>query len=180
MHFPSWTPDDIRHRKLAGAPSAGFDCGRVEQNEFLYRRAWLDQQESVSTTYLFFVGRRWAAYATFLMDSIPLSRKERGKIPYRTVGAVKLGQLGVDQRFQGGGLGTEIVVFGMSLAKSVGRRLACRYLTLDAQPDLVGWYEARGFVRNHLRQAERLEDALRHGRDPAHTPVSMRFDLRAV
>ncbi|HEX8695555.1 MAG TPA: hypothetical protein VF746_24290 [Longimicrobium sp.] len=93
--------EDLEQQKLDGFPPFGFDCHRPEQNAFLYERAWPEQQDSLSTTYLFFRDGRLAAYATVLMDSLSLSRSERGSIPYRYVSALKLGQMGVDSRFQG-------------------------------------------------------------------------------
>lgn len=165
-------------RRLDGHPPFGFDCGRPEQNAFLYDYAWSDQQDFLSTTYLFFRGGMLAAYATMLMDLLPLGPDERGDIRYSRISALKLGQLGVDRRFQGLGIGREVVGYTVELAREVGQRVACRYLTLDAQPDLVGWYEALGFVRNRVRQEERIADAIRHRRDPERVPVSMRFDMR--
>lgn len=171
--------ESFAYAKLDG-PVFGFDCGRSEQNEFFHERAWQDQQDSLSTTYLFYVHGLVAAYATITMDSLPLGRRERGSIPYRSVSSLKLAQLGVSRPFQGVGIGQAVVSAVYHLARQVGDRVGCRYVTLDAQPDLVTWYENQGFVRNRLRQAERVEDALRHHRDPAHIAVSMRFDLRSV
>lgn len=113
------------------------------------------------------------------MDALPLTRDERGpSIRFANVGAVKLAQLGVHDPFQGQGMGSRAVGFVIQLARKVSRRIACRYLTLDAQPDLVDWYARQGFIRNQRRQEERIREAVRHGRDPAGIAVSMRYDLR--
>lgn len=116
-------------------------------------------------------------YVTVLMDSLPLSRSERGSIPYRNISAVKLAQVGVEKRFQGEGIGTALVSFAVELAQEVRERVACRYVTLDAEPGLVEWYGRQGFVHNRLRQSERVAEAIRHHRQPEHIAVSMRFDL---
>jgi GNAT superfamily N-acetyltransferase len=169
---------NLSFRRLRALPPPGFDCGREEQNSFLYEHAWTDQEAFLSTTYLFFSRRMLAAYATVFMDALPLGADERGDIRFRNVSALKLGQLGVNTRFQGRGIGSEVVGFMIELAYEVGDRVACRYLTLDAHPDVVGWYEKQGFRRNLVRQDERIAMARRHGRDPAGVPVSMRFDVR--
>lgn len=174
-----WDPLEVYVRKLDGMPPYGFDCGRHEQNRFLHEFAWEDQTELLSTTYLFYLKGICASYATLFMDSIPLGRHERGlSIRYKSVSALKLGQLGVDSRFQGSGLGKHVVGYAVNVARDESQRVGCRYLTLDAQPDLVQWYEQQGFVRNLLRQDERIQDALRHRRDPEGIAVSMRLDLR--
>lgn len=173
------SPDDVEVRTLDGPPEQGFDCGRSDQNTFLYERAWTDQQEHVSVTYLYYVKGLLAAYATVCMDSLPLARRERGlAIRYRDVSALKLAQLGVDRAFQGMGLGKLVVADAISLAREEATRVGCRYLTLDAQPDLVDWYATQGFKRNQLRQELRIADALKHRRDAEEIAVSMRFDLR--
>jgi len=180
MPEPKIPSSEILDRKLDRYPPFGFDCGRNQQNAFLYDRAWPDQAESLSTTYLFYVGDALAAYATLFMDSLPLSRRERGPIPYQNVSSLKLGQMAVDRRFQGRGVGQYALGFAVELAEEVSDRVACRYVTLDAEPDLVEWYAIHGFTLNRLRQRERRETALRHQRDPERIPVSMRLDLRAL
>jgi GNAT superfamily N-acetyltransferase len=157
----------------------GFDCGRDEQNEHLRNRAVHDQEQRLSRTYLFQEEGLVASYVTVCMDSLPLTRRERGPaIRYQHVGSLKLAQLGVDMRFQGMGLGIAAVRFAVRLAQRVGDVVGCRYLTIDAQPDLVSWYKKQGFKQNDLRQSQRIAEAIQHGRDPAVLAVSMRFDLR--
>jgi len=170
--------DAIDVERLEGPPPGTFDCGREEQNRHLHDQAWQNQQKRLSTTSLLTVHGMPAAFVTVCMDALPLSRQERGTtIPYRWVGSLKLAQLGVDQRFQGAGLGRWAVSLAIQLAYDVGQHVGCRYVTLDAQPDLESWYGAQGFVRNELHQQQRKDDAVLHRRDPERIPISMRFDL---
>jgi hypothetical protein len=169
----------LRAERLEGSPPPAFDCGRDEQNEHLHRRAWEDQQQRLSTTYLLQRSGLPAGYVTVCMDSLPLARGEREPaIRYQHVSALKLAQLGIDLRFQGMGMGTEAVGFVVRLASRVGEQVGCRYVTLDAQPDLEGWYARQGFLRNQLQQQQRREDAISHRRDPETIAISMRYDLR--
>lgn len=166
-------------RRMDGPPAPGFDCGRKEQTAFLYERAYGDQQAGVSVTYLYYVKGILAAYATICMDALPLGPDERDRtVRYQEVGSLKLAQLGVTRSFQRMGVGKLVVADVLDRAKDEAWRVGCRYVTLDAHPDLVGWYEAQGFKRNRLRQQRRVQDAVAHGRDPATIAVSMRFDLR--
>jgi GNAT superfamily N-acetyltransferase len=167
----------IEGDRLEGPPPAGFDCARDAQNRFLYDSAWLDQQEAVSTTYLYYIQGLIAAYATVCMHGIVLGTRERPRsIRYKQVAAVHLAQLGVDRRFQGEGLGRRVIADMVGLARESSEFVGCRYLALDARPDLVGWYAKRGFRINKVMQKERIEAATGK-RDPADIPVSMRFDL---
>ena len=56
--------------------------------------------------------------------------------------------------------------------------IGCRYVTLDAERHLVGWYQGQGFVPNLEEQASREALAREQERDPESLPQSMRFDLR--
>ena len=173
------SPHEVVVRVLGEPPKAGFDCGREEQTRFLRERAWADQQAQLSVTYCYYLDEMLAAYAAVCMDAIALGKKEReSDVRYSQVGAVKLAQLGVSMPFQHRGIGRRLLADVIGLARKVASEIGCRYVTLDAQPDLVAWYERRGFKPNYLRQTERILDALTHGREPERIAVSMRFDLR--
>jgi ribosomal protein S18 acetylase RimI-like enzyme len=172
-----FSSDELVGHKLNEPPPPGFDCGRDAQNRFLYESAWPDQAEQVSVTYLYSMGGLPVAFATASMNSVVLGTREKPRsIPYKSVGALHLAQLGVGRRYQGSGVGSELVSDIMELARYLAESAGCRYVTLDAEPDLVGWYENIGFTTNKTAQKQRIEAAAGK-RDPADIPVSMRFDL---
>jgi GNAT superfamily N-acetyltransferase len=172
--------NEVVVHRLEDEPPLGFDCGRAAQNQFLYEFAALDQDEWVSCTYLHFLQDTCVAYATVCMDSLPLGTREKPRsVRYRRVSALMLAQLGVGKRFQGMGLGREVIADVVALAREAAVHVGCRYVSLDAHPDLVGWYERHGFVVNKLHQKERIA-AVAGKANPAPLAVSMRFDLRAV
>src|SRR4051794_12705806 len=104
--------DLIEIERLPAPPPSTFDCGRDEQNRYFHERCWRDQSERLSTTYLMQLHGLAAGLATVCMDALPLSRRERGPaIKYQHVSSLKLAQLGVDQHFQGLGLGTRALAF---------------------------------------------------------------------
>jgi GNAT superfamily N-acetyltransferase len=174
-----WDEGDVAVVLLDGLPPDGFDCGREEQNRFLYGHAWSDHSAGVSVTYLIFVKGIFAGYVTLMADGLVLNQEERGLgVRFERVSAVKLAQLAVATAFQGNGLGRVLVGFAIGIAHTIGHSVGCRYLTLDAQVDLVSWYERQGFLRNELAQDARRKRARSGKRDPDSIPVSMRFDLR--
>jgi len=170
---------DVVVRKLDGPPEPGFDCGHEEQNTFLYRYAWSDQEQQLSVTYRYYVHGLFAGFAAVAMDGLPLSFRERGvQLRYEKIGAVKLGQLGVDRPFQGRGLG-EVIVASVALqARDFAREVGCRFLVVDARPGLDGWYERLSFKRNKLMQERLRRWAIEKNRDPDRLATSMRFDIR--
>jgi GNAT superfamily N-acetyltransferase len=169
---------EITRRRLESPLLPAFDCGREAQNQFLSDWAWHDQNELVSATHLYFVRGMLGAYATISLSALTLGSREKPRaIRHKSIGAVKVLQLGVDRRFQGRRLGTVIIADMIALARVVSRRMGCRYLVLDAQPEVVGWYEARGFRINKAEQKQRMDAAVIANRPLDEIAVSMRFDL---
>jgi GNAT superfamily N-acetyltransferase len=173
-----WDEDDLDVHLLDGPPPQGFDCGRDEQNQFLYARAWPDQHRRLSVTRLFFVKGIFAAFVTTLADAIELGTREKDEgVRYPTLAAIKIAQLAVDRRFAGGGLGRALVAYVIEYVRQASAGIGCRYVTVDARPELEAWYAAQGFVRNKLVTRRKLEHARAIGRDETDVPISMRYDL---
>lgn len=165
--------------KLQRPPGSDFDCEQPQQNTFLHERAWTDQNERLSTTYVYCVFDVLAAFGTWVMHSIILGTREKpAGVRYRSVGALKVAQLGVDAAYQNQGLGRIVVKDMIELAIRLSARVGCRYVAVDARPELVAWYERQGFVVNKVEQRAREEAAAHRG--ATTIPVSMRFDLREV
>jgi GNAT superfamily N-acetyltransferase len=174
-----WELHDLEMRVIDGQPAAGFDCGRDAQNAFLYARAWRDAKAGVSVTHLLSVKGILTAYVSLLADRVALGPDEKPKgVTWRLVPALKIAQLAVDGRFAGHGLGRFMVGYVVEHARTLRGSVGCRLITLDAEPELVGWYESLGFRRNQEEQSYRQRLAAETGRDPAALPLSMRFDLR--
>lgn len=178
--FFSLSPDELISHRLEDPLLPAFDCRREAQNRFLRESAWHDQQEWLSTTYLYYAHGILVAYATISASALTLGSRERPRaIRRKATSAIKLLQFGVDRRFQGLGVGTEVLADVIAFARECSPRIGCRYLALDAQPDLVRWYEARGFLINKAEQKHRIAAAM--GKRPIdQIAVSMRFDLMDV
>ena len=170
----AWRNGNFEIVRLDGDPAPGFDCGRREQNDYLYQLARRDQQLLLSVTRLCFVEKVLAAYFTTTVDAVELGSREKDPgVHYRMLPALKLAQLGVDRRFAGTGLGRFLLGYTIENARLVRTIVGVRYVTLDAKPDLEAWYGGYGFVRNKVVQKRRAEARP----DDDYLPVSMRFDL---
>lgn len=169
-------PDIFR---LEGKPPLDFDCDRDEQNEFLHARAIEDQTRMLSVTYLAHASGIVVGFMTLAMDAIALQTKEKpdSNIPYKRFSAVKIAQLATDRRWQGRGIGKSMVAFAAHTALRLQNQVGCRYLTVDAKPDVVDWYGAQEFKINKIAKKERLELAQMRNVDPDSLPISMRQDL---
>jgi GNAT superfamily N-acetyltransferase len=78
----------------------------------------------------------------------------KGLPKYRTMPAVRLGRMAVDDRFRGHDLGTLLIQEAFSIAVRLKDSVGFVAMLVDAKTDnLVNYYELRGFTR--LPEAER-------------------------
>lgn len=174
-----WTHGDMEMRILEGQPPEGFDCGNDAYNRFLYTRAWRDQKRGVTVTHLLRIKGIAAAYVTLTMDRIRLGPREKPKgVTWQLIGALKIARLAVARPFAGHGLGAYVVGYVVEYARALRGSIGCRYVTLDAERELVAWYEAKGFVANKEEQGYREQLAQERSAPPDALAQSMRFDLR--
>lgn len=177
-HSAGHTPHKLKFHALDCPVNEAFDCGAAEQNDFLHKQAWYQQREGFSRTYLAYVGGMMCGYVTLTPSEIRLSRKERPETAlFSRIGAMKLAQMGVDTRFAGHGIGSELVAFALIHARRIAQRAGGRFVILDAKPHLVAFYAKCGFVVNETAQAERVAEAAKSGRKDIDIAISMRFDL---
>ncbi len=81
--------------------------------------------------------------------------------------ALKIGRIGVQKEYQRNGIGIALLKYTIGVVVRLNEELnvGCRFITLDAYPQSIPWYEKNGFVFN-------LEY-----KDPAKTHPSMRYDI---
>lgn len=152
--------------------------GEEDINNFLRHDAYIQQQQGMNTTYLFYYNNNIVAFVSLTADSIKLSNKEKKKseLPYRDVPAVKIGRLGADYRFKKRGIGTFVINFVKAMAynlsqgldvrgEPIGTSMGIRYLTLDSYKHNIDYYMKQDFVKN---QSDKYAD---------QETVSMRYDL---
>lgn len=60
--------------------------------------------------------------------------------------ALLLGQMGIDKKYRGNGIGTMIIRFCVGLGLDVGKRVACRYLVIQTDKDHLEYYQKRSFT----------------------------------
>ncbi len=130
-----------------------FDCGEAEITRFLHEQALQDQEKDLSRTIVLVDETtdqaRVIGYHTLLMmqvkqEDIP---KDKPKIK-RGIPVILLGQLGVDQEFQGQGYGELLLMDAQARVHEISKRTGVRAMMLDARTErLASWYEAHDFIR---------------------------------
>lgn len=134
-----------------------FRCTDEDLNDFLLTDAKKYYMEFLATTYLIEDSAcgRTVAYFSLLNDSLTsdlsdhrewnkLSRPIANSKRRRQYPAVKIGRLAVSEEYKCKGIGKDILTFVMFML-TYGSPTACRFVTVDAYRDAVGFYEKFGF-----------------------------------
>jgi hypothetical protein len=152
---------------------SSFDCDDSDLNDFLKHDAARYQDEHLSCTRLALLDSVIVGYLTMLADCIILKTGEKRNLfnfhrSIYTFSALRIGRIGVQKELQGKNrIGTQLPKYAISLAIRLNQDLhiGCRFITLDAYPKSISWYEKNGFVFN------------KHHSSPEKTHPSMRFDI---
>jgi GNAT superfamily N-acetyltransferase len=181
LSWIGWEELDIYQMPPDYSPGA-FDCGKGDMNDYLLDgSAHADCASNFAQTWLTRHDGLVIGYVTALADAIQLDEKERpAGVRYTTAPALKLGRLAVCESHAGRGVGTHLVNHVVGMARSLSALAGCRYVTLDAHPDKIGWYERQDFVKNEVHPAAvkailKLVRHIKHPRAPEN--VSMRLDI---
>ena len=139
----------------------GFNCSITEYNDYLVNDALRSMNDHIALTWLLTerTTERIAAYMSLVMDAIKLSFTEKElhhlNYPFRTIPAMKIAKLAVDQSFSGKykGIGSFMIDSAERLAWACNTDYcACRFLTADADLEhdegVISFYEKNGFLRN--------------------------------
>lgn len=136
-----------------------FDCGDEEVTRFLREKALQDQERDLSRTMVLVNPKASKAtiigYHTLVMTQVRQEEipNDRPRIK-RGIPVILLGQLGVDVKFQGQGLGDLLLMDVQARTDEISQKVGIRALMLDARTErLAAWYEKHDFIRfpNSLR-----------------------------
>ncbi len=155
-----------------------FQSYEKELVHFLLEDALENQQLNLSVTFLWFYQEKLVSYITLLNDRITLDGdlqiffKNKGVL-YKSLPALKIGRLCVDDSYRKKGFGTAMVKFAIKIAKEISlEKAGCRFLTVDAKRnknkdlDSYTFYTKIGF------------EALRLEKEQINTP--MYLDLKLI
>lgn len=137
-----------------------FDCGHADLNDFLRNDCPKQIAHRLSFTRMAFYEGQIVGYVSLLADSIALheSVREWYKLQkdlevFQQVPALKIGRLGIENKFKGRDIGTALVTYSVGVAFRMNDELGvgCRFITVDSDPDAVKFYEKQGFTMNTHR-----------------------------
>ena len=148
-----------------------FDCGDKDINEFLKQDALIYQEKKLATTIIFTFNDEIIGFFSIAADSLKLklAEKENHNIQNKTIPefpAIKISRIGRDVKYKDQKVGVDILRWAIGHILKCSENVAVRFVTVDAYPGKVRWYEQFGFSPN-------LDD--RYTKKDHH--VSMRYDL---
>ncbi|HLC91058.1 MAG TPA: GNAT family N-acetyltransferase [Candidatus Nanoarchaeia archaeon] len=155
---PMIKPEEIKIEIIS--PNYNIDTFQSYEKElvdFLREDALENQKQRLSITFLWFYKDQLVSYISLLNDKVNLEGdlkeffKEKG-IHYKSLPALKIGRLCVDNRFLQRGLGRLMILLAIQMANEINRTKAgCRFITLDAKRnpdpklDSIHFYKKQGF-----------------------------------
>lgn len=127
----------------------GFDCGENSLNDWLRKRALVNQYTGASRTFVVCNARRVVAFYALSSGAIACS-KSTGRVKRNMpdpIPVVILGRLGVDDAIQGNGIGSALVRDAISRIVVAADTLGIRAMVIHALNDRVKhFYESLGFA----------------------------------
>ena len=157
-------PTDLRIERLSDRHKEiieNFQSSNKELKDFLIEDALENQEMAISTTYLWFYNPKneFVAYITILADAIRIHGTRLGKsfldqgVDYKTLPAIKIGRLCVDDKYIGRGIGIQTTYFVMKKLIKLNETIGCRFLVVDAKQEAVKFYKKMEF--EVLKQREK-------------------------
>jgi ribosomal protein S18 acetylase RimI-like enzyme len=134
-------PDDDR---------SAFRSGNVDLDRFFLRFAGQNQfRHHIGTTYVALDGATIVGFVTVVASeltvaSLPVSR--RRKLPSYPLPVLRLTRLGVDERAQRRGVGSELLRAVFVLAHRMAGDVGCVGVVVDAKREALAFYEKLGFI----------------------------------
>lgn len=129
--------------------------------DFLKEDALNQQQRKISVTYLWFLRKtnELVGYLTVSPDCVKLksinselsAKFQDKRINYKSLPALKIGRLCVDNKFLKKGIGSLMIQFSIKLAIGMSKNVGCRFIYLDAKrnedtsKDAIHFYKKIGF-----------------------------------
>ena len=150
--------DNITFRRLdAEEKRPDFDCGDADLNEFFFKDSNEGSRQLISVTYAVEIENQVVAFFCVSNDAIRSDdtsksrlRKIRNRISrdkrYSSMPAVKIGRLATDLKFQGMGIGTQILDL-IKMWFTAGNKTGCRFIIVDAVNNAatLKFYQKNGF-----------------------------------
>ena len=131
---------------------SAFDCGKPQLNNYLKKYAWQNQQKRYSITFIATVenSKEIAGYYCTSASSIEFANLPdtlNKKLPKYPAPVMLIGQLAVDKKMQGKGLGKVLLMHALSRAVRISSEMGIFAVRVDAMDrEAKDFYLKYGFI----------------------------------
>jgi len=137
---------------------SAFDCGKSQLNEYLKKYAWQNQKQRYSITFVVkiensqkILGYYCTSASSIEFANIPDSLNR--KLPKYPAPVMLIGQLAIDKKMQGKGLGKLLLMHALSRAVRISSEMGIFAVRVDAMDQQAkDFYLKYGFIP--LKDAE--------------------------
>jgi GNAT superfamily N-acetyltransferase len=145
----------------------GFDCSDDDLNDFVRNDCTKYHDQLLSWTKIALYQNRAVGFLCLSTDAISLGSEEPwvfrfGKdVPIKHIPALKIGRLAsVSDLQRGSGVGKSLVKYAIGVAFRLNEELrtGCRFLTVDAYPRSISFYEHVGFQKSQHKSYKNREN----------------------
>ena len=128
-----------------------FDCDHAVINAFVHNSLKPQVKKNLSVAYVLTDaahGGRFMGFYTIaqhMIDVSSLSAMQLGSLPHK-IPCSRLVMLGVDKRYKGQQLGSQLMKHALLLTQQVAKQIGSFGMYLDADPLAVSFYQKLGFT----------------------------------
>lgn len=125
-----------------------FKCGQQKLDDFIQKEALSFREEGLGITYVAFSDNELVGFVTISMADVRTKHMGDHGVPIgiENYPALQIGQLGVNEKIQRKGIGTQLVKWCMNKAIELSKDIGCRLLVLNSIPTSVGFYKNLNFI----------------------------------
>ncbi len=149
-------PEDLRREQLSEKHRNilnSIETNEIDLKKFLIEDALNNQDWAISDTYLWFYNPKneLAGYMTLLSDAVRVHGTSLGQsfldkgVAYKTLPALKIGRICVDNKYLRKGVGTEMVAFAARTLFEINEKIGCRFVVVDAKEGAKHFYSKLNF-----------------------------------
>lgn len=155
---------------------SNFSCGVKDLDEFLTKDALNQQEKNLNVTYLAMRKKEILGFISISADNIKCKDINKNvKSIYSNYPAVKIGRLGVSEKYKRLGLGSDMLNTIQKLILKMSEKLGIAYITLDA------YCTARKFYLKHSFKQKRKEyEKLKNKKLKQTDTITMYKDIKKI
>lgn len=129
-----------------------FESGEPVLDDWLRKRAWQNQQNAASRTYVVCLSGTQTVIAYYALSMGQVLSQEAAGFMRRNmpkfISSVMLGRLAIDRAWQGHGLGRALLIDVMQRVQRAANEVAARLIVVHAiSPEAEAFYLYHGFTR---------------------------------